>query len=169
MSVLTDAEMQSKVAEFKESIKDKTMEELESIEQDLIKEFDELNDKRKETEFTLPTKNWKETSETICKFLDKKEAAWNVGFALIGIYEFWKQEKNPKKIPFAVFELTIQTLGDLTYKGYDEWTAIAGVNKWFEPMHPHYAEIVMNMRYLGMKHSAVQDLMELHKPVKQAD
>ena len=80
MSVLTDAEMQSKVAEFKESIKDKTMEELESIEQDLIKEFDELNDKRKETEFTLPTKNWKETSETICKFLDKKEAAWNVGF-----------------------------------------------------------------------------------------
>ena len=35
MSVLTDAEMQSKVAEFKESIKDKTMEELESIEQDL--------------------------------------------------------------------------------------------------------------------------------------
>lgn len=169
MSVITEAEMQKSAAEFKETLKDKTLEELEAIEQDLIKEFDELNDKRKETEFTLPTKNWKETSEAICKFLDKKEAAWNVGFALIGIYEFWKQEKNPKKIPFAVFELTIQTLGELTYKGYDEWTAIAGVNKWFEPMHPHYAEIVMNMRHLGLKHSVVQDLMELHKPVKQIE
>mgnify|MGYP003293590727 CR=1 FL=1 len=86
-------------------------------------------------------------------------------FALMGIYEFWKKEKNPKKIPFAVFELTIQTLGELTYKGYEEWTAIAGINKWFEPMHPAYAEIVMGMRYLGMKHSAVQDAMGLNMPI----
>ena len=167
--ILTDVEMQQGTAEFKESLAGKTQTELEAIEQDLIKEFDELNEKRKTTEFTLPKEGWELTSKTICDFLDKKEAPWNVGFALIGIYEFWKNEKNPKKIPFAVFELTIQTLGELTYKGYDEWSAIAGVNKWFEPMHPHYAEIVMNMRYLGMKHSAVQDLMELHKPVKQAE
>lgn len=166
MEILTDADIQKGAAEFKASLEGKTLEELEAIEQDLIKEFDELNEKRKEAEFDLPTKGWKESSETICQFLDKKEAPWNVGFALIGIYEFWKQEKNPKKIPFAVFELTIQTLGELTYKGYEEWTAIAGINKWFEPMHPHYADIVMNMRYVGLKHSAVQDLMELNKPVQ---
>lgn len=163
--ILTDVEMQQGTAEFKESLAGKTQTELEAIEQDLIKEFDELNEKRKTTEFTLPKEGWELTSKTICDFLDKKEAPWNVGFALIGIYEFWKKEKNPKKIPFAVFELTIQTLGELTYKGYDEWSAIAGINKWFEPMHPAYAEIVMGMRYLGMKHSAVQDVMGLNMPI----
>lgn len=163
--ILTDVEMQQGTAEFKESLAGKTQTELEAIEQDLIKEFDALNEKRKTTEFTLPKEGWELTSKTICDFLDKKEAPWNVGFALIGIYEFWKKEKNPKKIPFAIFELTIQTLGELTYKGYDEWSAIAGINKWFEPMHPAYAEIVMGMRYLGMKHSAVQDVMGLNKPI----
>ena len=163
--ILTDVEMQQGTAEFKESLAGKTQTELEAIEQDLIKEFDELNEKRKTTEFTLPKEGWELTSKTICDFLDKKEAPWNVGFALIGVYEFWKKEKNPKKIPFAVFELTIQTLGELTYKGYDEWSAIAGINKWFEPMHPAYAEIVMGMRYLGMKHSAVQDVMGLNMPI----
>lgn len=163
--VLTEVEMQQGVAEFKESLIGKPMNELEAIEQELINEFDALNDKRKETEFDLPKTGWENASTTICNFLDKKECPWNVGFALIGIYEFWKKEKNPKKIPFAVFELTIQTLGDLTYKGYDEWTAIAGINKWFEPMHPAYAEIVMGMRYLGMKHSALQDVMGLNKPI----
>lgn len=163
--VLTEVEMQQGVAEFKESLAGKPMTELEAIEQELIKEFDELNDKRKTVEFKLPKEGWETASATICDFLDKKEAPWNVGFALIGIYEFWKNETNPKKIPFAVFELTIQTLGDLTYKGYDEWTAIAGINKWFEPMHPAYAEIVMGMRYLGMKHSALQDVMGLNKPI----
>lgn len=165
VKVMTEVDMQKGTAEFKESLAGKSVEELEAIEQDLIKEFDALNDRRKETEFDLPKEGWELTSTTICKFLDKKEVAWNVGFSLIGIYEFWKKEKNPKKIPFAVFELTIQTLGDLTYKGYEEWTAIAGINKWFEPLHPHYAEIVMGMRYLGMKHSAVQDAMGLNTPI----
>lgn len=165
VKALTEIEMQQGTAEFKATLVGKSKEELEAIEQELIKEFDELNDRRKATEFDLPAKGWKEASETICSFLDKKDCAWNVGFALIGIYEFWKQEKNPKKIPFAVFELTIQTLGELSYKGYDEWTAIAGINKWFEPLHPAYAEIVMGMRYIGMKHSAVQDEMGLSSPI----
>lgn len=165
VNVLTEPEMHKGTAEFKATLEGKSMDELKDIEQKLIKEFDDLNDRRKSTEFDLPSKGWKESSETICKFLDKKEAAWNVGFALIGIYEFWKQEKNPKKIPFAVFELTIQTLGELTYKGYEEWTAIAGINKWFEPIHPVYAEIVMGMRYIGMKHSALQDVMGLNTPI----
>lgn len=164
-TVLTDAEMQQGTAEFKKSLAGKPQAELEVIEQELIKEFDALNEKRKTTEFTLPKEGWELSSKTICDFLDKKEAPWNVGFALIGIYEFWKKEKNPKKIPFSVFELTIQTLGELTYKGYAEWTAIAGINKWFEPIHPAYAEIVMGMRYLGMKHSAVQDVMGLNMPI----
>lgn len=167
MDILSETEIQKGTAEFKATLDGKTMEELKEIEQQLIKEFDELNDRRKVAEFDLPTKGWKEASETICRFLDTKEAQWNVGFALIGIYEYWKQEKNPKKIPFAVFELTIQTLGELTYKGYEDWTAIAGINKWFEPVHPVYAEIVMGMRYLGMKHSAVQDAMGLNTPVNQ--
>lgn len=166
VKVLNEIDLQKGTEQFKNSIVGKSMDELKEIEQKLIKEFDELNDRRKVTEFDLPAKGWKMSSETICKFLDKKEAPWNVGFALIGIYEFWKQEKNPKKIPFAVFELTIQTLGELSYKGYDEWTAIAGINKWFEPIHPAYAEIVMGMRYLGMKHSAVQDEMGLSSPIE---
>lgn len=165
MSVLTEAEMQQGTAEFKASLEGKELPELEEIEQTLIKEFDDLNDKRKETKFALPKENWEEISSVICKFLDKRETSWNVGFALIGIYEFWKQAKNPKVIPFAVFELTIQTLGELNYKGYAEWTAIASVNKWFEPIHPEYSDIVLNMRYLGMKHSALQDVMELCKPI----
>lgn len=167
--LMNEADIQKKVSEFKGSLEGKTLEELKQIEQELIEEFDKVNDKRKETEFDLPAKNWKECSEVICKFLDKKDTQWNVGFALIGIYEFWKQEKNPKKIPFAVFELTIQTLGELTYKGYDEWTAIAGVNKWFDTIHPFYAEIVMKMRYIGMMHSALQDVMGLNTPIKSAE
>ena len=163
--ILTEIDLQKGTAEFKASLDGKPMEELEAIEQELIKEFDEVNERRKNAEFKLPKEGWEVASNTICGFLDKKEAAWQTGFALIGVYEFWKQEKNPKKIPFAVFELTLQTLGELRFKGYDEWNAIASINKWFEPIHPLYAEIVMNMRYLGMKHSALQDVMGLNKPI----
>lgn len=165
MAVMTEAEMQKSTEDFKKSLEGKELSELETIEQELIAEFDKLNDTRKETEFKLPKDGWQEMSSTICYFLDKLEVSWNVGFALIGIYEFWKQEKNPKKIPFAVFELTIQRLGESTFKGYEEWSAIASVNKWFEPIHPEYAEIVMGMRYLGMKHSALQDVMGLNRPI----
>lgn len=165
VNVLTEVEMQKGTAEFKETLAGKTMTELEAIEQDLIKEFDDLNDHRKKAEFKLPKEGWEMSAKTICDFLDKKEATWQTGFALIGVYEFWKQETSPKTIPFAVFELTIQTLGELTYKGYEEWTAIAGLNQWFEPIHPEYAKIVMGMRYLGMKHSALQDVMNLNKPI----
>jgi hypothetical protein len=163
--LLTEIDLQKGTAEFKASLEGKSMAELEAIEQDLIKEFDAVNDKRKAAEFKLPKDGWDAASGTICSFLDKKEATWQTGFALIGVYEFWKQDKNPKKIPFAVFELTLQTLGELTFKGYDEWNAIASINKWFEPLHPEYADIVMNMRYLGMKHSALQDVMGLNKPI----
>lgn len=165
--MLTEIEIQKQTEEFKKTLEGKTIKELESIEQELIKEFDEINEKRKTAEFDLPTKGWTEASTTICKFLDKKETAWNIGFALIGIYEFWKAEKNPKKIPFSIFELTIQTLGELTYKGYAEWTAIAGINKWFESIHPFYAEIVIGMRYCALRHSAVQDAMKLNTPVSE--
>lgn len=165
--MLTEIDIQKQTEEFKKTLSDKTLDELEAIEQDLIKEFDEINDKRKVAEFDLPSKDWTKISTSICNFLDKKEAAWNVGFALIGIYEFWKSEKNPKKIPFAIFELTIQTLGELTYKGYEEWVTIAAINKWFEPIHPFYAEIVMGMRYCALRHSAVQDAMKLHTPLKE--
>lgn len=165
MAVLTEADFQQQLEDYKVTIKDKTMDELKDIEQELIAEFDKLNDTRKDTQFNLPKDGWKEMSETVCYFLDKLDVAWNVGFALIGIYDFWKAEKNPKKIPFSVFELTIQKLGDVTYKGYSEWTRICALNKWFEPIHPDYAEIVMGMRLLGAKHSLVQDAMGLNTPI----
>ena len=57
-TVLTDAEMQQGTAEFKKSLAGKTQAELEVIEQQLIKEFDALNEKRKTTEFTLPKEGW---------------------------------------------------------------------------------------------------------------
>lgn len=165
MAVLTEAEMQQQLEEYKGTLQGKTLDELKDIEQSLIEEFDKLNDTRKDTEFDLPKEGWKEMSATVCHFLDKLEVSWNVGFALIGIYEFWKKEKAQKKIPFAVFELTIQKLGDATYKGYEEWTRICALNKWFEPIHPAYAEIIMGMRLLGAKHSLVQDAMGLNTPV----
>ena len=45
--ILTEIDLQKGTAEFKASLDGKPMEELEAIEQKLIKEFDEVNERRK--------------------------------------------------------------------------------------------------------------------------
>ena len=65
-------EKQRMLKEYEESLKGKTLEELEKIESELIAEADANDQTVSKTEFDLPKENYKEVAEGIRMLLNKQ-------------------------------------------------------------------------------------------------
>ena len=125
--------------EYEESLKGKTLEELEKIESELIAEADANDQKVSKTEFDLPKENYKEVAEGIRMLLNKQTVQWQYTLGLVGLYDFWNPEKKSKKIPYAQLDAILRTLGQMQFTGYAEWyndccstLSVEVINKSFE-------------------------------------
>ena len=94
-------ERQKQLTEYAESLKGKTLDELEKIESELIAEADENDQTVSKLEFDLPKDNYKVVAEGIRMLLNKQTVQWQYTLGLVGLYDFWNPEKRAKKIPFA--------------------------------------------------------------------
>ena len=153
-------EKQKMLKEFEDSVKGKTLEELEKIESQLIAQADENDQKVSKLEFDLPKDNYKIVAEGIRMLLNKQTVQWQYTLGLVGLYDFWNPEKKAKKIPFAQLDAILRTLGQMQFTGYNEWAAVVAINKYFEPLHNDYVEATEKTYDIASKHQIVMQAMD---------
>ena len=159
-------EQQKELNKFKKTLVDKTMPELEAIEQDLIKEADAQGEELGKMEFDMPTENYEQVAEFVRMFLEKQSVQWQYALGLVVMYEFWDPKKRAEKIPYPHLDSILRTFGNMQFTGYKEWVAIVAINKYFEPLSKAYADATEETFNIALKHDAVLKAMELLKPVK---
>lgn len=160
------AKKEKQMQEFKESLKELTLEQLTEKEQEIIKTADE-NDKRiGEIKIDIPKDNYKVVATAIQNFLDKETVTWQYTLGLVTLYEYWNPDTFPNTITYPMLDATLRTLGELKFTGYKEWAAVVAVNKYFEPLHAKYEELTETIYDIASEHSAVISEMELRKPIQ---
>ena len=158
---------------FVKSLEGKTIEELEEIEQKVIKEADDTDKKIAATKFDLSSVNYVNVAKSIRMLLDKQTVQWQYTMALKQIYDVWDPENKPAFIKYPEFDSTLRTLGGLQYTGYIEWCAVIDINEYFAPIREKYVETSNLVFNVAEKHNAVlvkmDALKKLNAPVESAN
>lgn len=157
------------LAEFKASLKEKTLEELEALEAELVKKADDIDERVSKAEFKLATKGYKEMAEAVQYFLNKETVQWQFCLGMKTMYEFWNPENNPKKVGYPMLDSTLRQLGGLQFSGYKEWEKVCVVNEYFSSIRDEYAELTGDIYDTADRHSAVMQEMDLKRPVKEVE
>ena len=163
-------EKQKMLKEYDESLKGKTLEELEKIEADLIVDADENDKVISETSFDLPSENYEVIAKGIRQLLNKQTVQWQYTLGLVALYDFWNPEKKADKIPYAQLDAVLRTLGQMQFTGYEEWAAVVAINKYFEPLHKAYVDATEKTYDIASKHQSVMQAMDkLKNPGQDPD
>jgi hypothetical protein len=150
---------------FADSLKKKTLEELEQLEKEIIAEADKNGEDLGKMEFDMPRENYEVVAENIRKFLNKQSVQWQYTLGLVSMYDFWDPQNYKGKIPYPYLDSILRTLGGLNYTGYDEWAAVVAINKFFEPLHKAYMEATNTTYEIAGRHDAVMKEMEAKTPI----
>ena len=161
---MTQLERQQALEAYKKEVSEKSLEEILKIEQELIKEADDINDKISKYQFHLPAKGYKEAAEAIRYFLNTQTVTWQYTVGLITMYEFWNPNKNPKKVLYPMFDGTLRTLGELKFEGYQEWKYVVAINEYFKDVRDEYATLTEQIWDNASKHSIICDRIQLLDP-----
>lgn len=150
--------------EFKKSLEGKTLEELAKIEQEVIAECEAVDKKVSETKFELPQEGYASVAEKIKYFLNKQTVQWQYTLTMATMYDFWNTPQT--EIPYAQLDSTLRTIGEMQFTGYDDWTAIIEINKYFEGIKDKFTAITQEIYDAAGKHNVVMQQMELNTPQK---
>lgn len=165
--MMTQVEKQKQLAEYSASLKEKTLEELKAMEQEIIKEADENDKIIKNTEFDLPAENYNVVAEAIRLLLEKETVSWQFALGVVSMYDFWDPKKRPATVLYPMLDGTLRTLGNQQFKGYAEWAAVVAINKYFEPIREKYVNTTEIIYDIAAKHNAILDEIKIKTPVEE--
>lgn len=157
---------QQELEQYKKEMESKSLDELLKIEQELIANADKINEKIAVQKFKLDTKKYKETAAAIQYFLDKQEVQWQYTVGLITMYEFWDPKTKPAEVTYPMFDSTIRYLGEMKFKGYDEWKKVVLINDYFSSIREEYATLTEEIWDNASKHNVLINRIELLDPTK---
>ena len=146
--------------EFEKSLEGKTLDELKSIEEQIIKEAEEIDNKVKDTTFDLPTENYETVAKAIHQILNTKTVQWQFTLGMVAMYDFWNEKKNPGKISYPMLDGTLRALGELSFTGYDQWAGVVAINKYFEPIREEYISATEKVYDIASKHNILIDKIQ---------
>jgi len=152
---------QEEQKKFEQSLLKMSYDELVKLEQEIIAEADKNGEELGKIEFDMPTENYEAVADAIRMFLNKQEVQWQYTLGMVAMYDFWDPKARQAKIPYAHLDSILRTLGGLKFKGYEEWSAVVAVNKFFEPLQQAYVDATQETYDIAVKHDAVMKAMEL--------
>lgn len=158
---------QKELDDYKKKLKSMSIDELQKIEQKIIKEADEVEQAIALRMFDLPSENYKIVAEAIRYFLNKQSVQWQYTLGLVTLYDFWDEENKPEKINYPTLDSTLRTLGEMQFQGYDEWARVIAINKYFEPLHEAYANATEEVYDVAAKHNMILEEMEMKTPINK--
>lgn len=156
---------QKELEKFKKSLEGKNLEELQKMEQDVIKKLDKNDEKLKKTEYALPSENYEVVATAIRKFINTKTVQWQYTLAMVGMYDFWDPKNKAEKITYYSLESVLRILGEMQFTGYEEWAAVIAINKYFEPLQKQFADATEKTYDLSAQHNEIMQAMEKLKPI----
>lgn len=141
-----------------------SVETLDEMEQQLIKEQDEVNDYLKNVTYELADDvmfdgeryTLSAIAKTIVYFISKKEVEWKYTLGLYQLVKFWKSN-NPKVVEYGTYDSTLRILNQLPYKGFNEWRDILACNEYFRTAHDDYSKDTSWLIFVSEKHNALMD------------
>ena len=150
---------------FEQSLKAKTLEELKALEQEIIKEADDIDKEVSSKEFKLEKTNYAIVAQGIRDLLNKKTVQWQFTLGMVAMYDFWDPKKNPGKVVYPMLDGTLRALGDATFTGYEEWASVVAINKYFEGIRQEYIRTTEKVYDIASKHNAVIDAINKKTPI----
>ncbi len=150
---------------FEQSLEAKTLEELQALEQEIVKEAEEADKEVSSKEFKLDKKNYQTVAQGIRNLLNKKTVQWQFTLGMVAMYDFWDPEKNPGKVLYPMLDGTLRALGDATFTGYEEWASVVAINKYFEGIRQEYVDTTEKVYDIAAKHNAVIDVINKKTPI----
>lgn len=146
------------------SLEGKTLEELKTMEESLIKTIDKHDRKVAKSEFKVDDKEGLKNAVEIARyFLSKQKVQFNYVLGMTQLYEAFKPDLET--IPYPVFDMLLVNLGQLEFEGYDEWKKILAFEEFTKPYSEAYTELKAKTYLLAEEHTALQKKMELLSPV----
>lgn len=145
---------------FKKSLEGKSVEDLKKIEEEIVKEADSLDKEIAATSFDLPEENYFEIAKAIRYFLESQTVQWQYTLGMLSMYDAWDEEKKPENIAYPVLDSTLRTLGQMQFKGHDEWKMVVDVNKYLEPLRDKYVETSQKVFTMAEKHQILMEAQE---------
>lgn len=161
---MDNLEKVKQISEFKNSLKEKNLEELKQMEQDIIKKAEEIDKETSNLEFEMPKENYKEAAMGIRMMLNKKTVEWRFALGMVAMYDFWDPDVRSKTIKYPMLDSTLRTLGELQFTGYNEWASVVAVNKYFEGLRQQYVDATEKIYDIASQHSAILDEFKLKDP-----
>lgn len=144
-----------------------TIEECTVEEQRIMGLMEEHESMLNSVKYTLPNEviyegkrySKKDVSAKILYFLNKIEVKWSYTLGLKQLYDLWKSE-DFNEITYRVYDTTLRTLDQVTYKGHTEWDYILIVNEYLSGMHNEYSLDTGMLGYLSEMHNMVMNRMK---------
>lgn len=144
-----------------------TLDECLTEEQNLMLAMDELKARLDTIEYELPKDvtfdgkkySKKDVSAKIIYFVNKLEVKWEHTLGLFELVKLWKSD-DFEKIPYSVYDSTLRTLNQVTFKGMSEWTDILALNQYFAPCHNEYSLDTGILLYYSEKHNRLMNRMK---------
>lgn len=144
-----------------------TIEECTTEEQYLMGLMEEHEMKLNDVKYFLPKEviyegkrySKKDVSAKILYSLNKIDVKWSYTLGLKQLYDLWKSE-DFNEIPYRVYDTTLRTLDQVSYKGYSEWQDILIVNEYFSQCHNEYSLDTGMLAYLSEMHNMIMNRMK---------
>lgn len=160
-------ELEADVALYTEELSEKTREELETEEKNLMDVFKANDEYIAGVEYELPDEvdydgrklKRNEITNKIVGFLNRIEVQFQATLGLYQCIRFWKT-RGTGKIPYGAFDSTLRMLGTLKFKGEQDCFDILVTNNWFTAAHDAYSRDNIWTQYLHAKHQRIMEAME---------
>lgn len=166
-------ELENKLQDFKTEIESLNEEQLQKLEEEIVKEIEDYEKVVFEKQFDLPSDvefdgdkySFNDIVRDILYLINKNEVEFKFTAGLYELYNFWKHADETTKIYYGALDSTLRILGQGKFVGYSEWKRILVVNKFFKPNHVEYTKINAMQVFYAQKHNTVMDRLQLLKPV----
>ena len=154
-------ENQKKYNEYVASLEGKSVDELKAMEQELIKLMDKNDKKVSEAKFTLPD-GYADFRVNVLYFLDKQTVQWQYALGMLELVESLKEDM--KEIAYPLFDVIVSNLGQLQFKGIEEWKKVKQMTEYVKPISEEYAVLKAYTYLLAEEHSALLSKLGVNDP-----
>ena len=166
--------LQKEADEHKKKMEEITsIEELDKLEEEILKTLKEFDKYIGQKRYTLPTSvmfdgvSYAKTQigDRIARALNKKEVTWQYSLGLYQLHKLWSNIRQYATIPYAAYDSTVRILGDISFKGLTEWRDILIINEFFvKPNKEFYKDSTMQVYYSTI-HSQILQRKQMLTPV----
>lgn len=154
-----------------------SIEELDKLEEEILKTLEEFDKYIKQKRYELPTSvmfdgvayGKAQIGDRIARALNKKEVTWQYSLGMYQLHKLWSNIRQFATIPYDAYDSTVRVLGDITFKGFSEWKDILIINEFFvKPNKEFYKDSTM-LIYYSTLHSQILQRKQMLSPVTPAE